>query len=139
MAAAGTFPSQGTITCISGSPNCTAPLVPGSLAANGLQFNPTDIGGYLKRNKYIVVGDILNVNKNFGESFIRSGVWLEHSDTDRHQYSVDLTNGWYNYVNGSGCLYGAPVSARRRANQRRHEPGRHRRELRRQARAFPPG
>ena len=111
MAAAGTFPSQGTVTCVSGSANCTAPLVAGSLAANGLTYNPLGIGGYLKRNKYIAVGDILQVEKDFGESFIRTGVWLEHSDTDRHQYSVDLTNGAYNYVNGSGCLFGSPVAA----------------------------
>jgi iron complex outermembrane receptor protein len=111
MAAAGTFPSQGTITCVSGSANCTAPLVPGSLATNGLSYNPLDIGGYLKRNKYIVAGDILDVEKNFGESFVRAGVWLEHSDTDRHQYSVDLTTGAYNYVNGSGCLFGLPATS----------------------------
>jgi iron complex outermembrane receptor protein len=110
MAAAGTFPSQGTITCNAGSANCTAPLVPGSLASNGLTFNPLGIGGYLKRNKYIVTGDILDVTKSFGNSFVRGGVWLEHSDTDRHQYSVDLTSGAYNYVNGSGCLFGVPVS-----------------------------
>ena len=111
MAAAGTFPSQGTITCVSGSASCTAPLVPGSLASNGLQYNPLDIGGYLKRNKYQVVGDIFELEKAFGagDSFVRTGVWLEHSSTDRHQYSVDLSNGLYNYVNGSGCLFGAPV------------------------------
>lgn len=107
MAAAGTYPSQGTITCTLGSAACTAPLVPGSLAANNLQYNPTDIGGYLKRNKYIAAGDILEVTKNLNSnSFIRGGIWLEHSDTDRHQYSVDLTSGLYNYVNGSGCLFG---------------------------------
>jgi len=111
MAAAGTFPSQGTITCTLGSASCTAPLVPGTLAANNLQFNPTDIGGYLKRNKYIAAGDILEVTKNIGgESFVRGGIWLEHSDTDRHQYSVDFTNGLWNYVNGSGCLFGTPIA-----------------------------
>ncbi|MGA2395967.1 MAG: substrate-binding domain-containing protein [Candidatus Lustribacter sp.] len=107
MAAAGTYPSQGTITCTIGSNACTAPLVPGSLAANNLKYNPTDIGGYLKRNKYIAAGDILEVTKNLtSNDFIRAGVWLEHSDTDRHQYSIDMTNGLYNYVDGSGCLYG---------------------------------
>jgi iron complex outermembrane receptor protein len=111
MAAAGTFPSQGTITCTTGSASCTAPLVPGALAASGLKYNPLDIGGYLKRNKYEVFGDILELEKAFagGSSFVRTGVWLEHSDTDRHQYSVDVTNGLYNYVDGSGCLFGAPV------------------------------
>ena len=108
MAAAGTYPSQGTITCTLGSNACTAPLVPGSLAANNLHYNPTDIGGYLKRNKYIAAGDILEVTKNINSnSFVRGGIWLEHSDTDRHQYSIDMTNGLYNYVNGSGCLYGS--------------------------------
>lgn len=112
MAAAGAYPSQGTITCIAAAAACTAPLVAGTLAANGLQYNPTDIGGYLKRNKYIAVGDILDLTKNFGsndDDYLRAGVWLEHSDTDRHQYSVDLTTGAYNYVDGTGCLYGGPV------------------------------
>lgn len=112
-AAAGQYPSQGTITCVSTLAACTAPLVAGSLAANGLQYNPTDIGGYLKRNKYIAFGDILELTKNFGGlgSFVRAGVWLEHSDTDRHQYSVDLTDGGqWNYVDGSGCLFGNPVT-----------------------------
>jgi iron complex outermembrane receptor protein len=112
MVTAGTLPSQGTITCAAGSAACTAPLVGGSLAANGLVYNPTNIGGYLKRNKYIAVGDILDVTKSFGASdqnFIRGGIWLEHSSTDRHQYSVDFTTGAWNYVNGTNCLFGNPV------------------------------
>ena len=109
MAAAGQYPSQGTITCIASPAACTAPLTPGSLASNGLKYNPTDIGGYLKRNKYIAFGDILQGTKTFGDSFLRAGIWLEHSDTDRHQYSVDLSDGAYNYVNGSNCLFGTAI------------------------------
>ena len=109
MATAGTLPSQGTITCIAAAAACTAPLAAGTLATNGLVYNPTNVAGYLKRNKYIAVGDIIDVTKNFDKSFIRAGAWLEHSSTDRHQYSVDLTTGAWNYVNGTGCLYGSPV------------------------------
>jgi iron complex outermembrane receptor protein len=110
QAAAGALPSQGTITCIASPAGCTGPLTAGSLASNGLVYNPNNIGGYLKRNKYIAVGDIVDFTKNFDRGYVRAGAWLEHSDTDRHQYSVDLTTGAYDFVNGSGCLYGSAVA-----------------------------
>ena len=38
-------------------------------------------------------GDILRVNKSFEAGTFRTGVWYETSDTDRHQYDLDLTLG----------------------------------------------
>jgi iron complex outermembrane receptor protein len=58
----------------------------------GLPGN-TDIPGIDKQNKYRVYGDIFKANKKIGTSIMRAGFWYESSDTDRHQYDLDLTLG----------------------------------------------
>lgn len=50
-----------------------------------------DIPGIDKRNKYRVYGDIFRINKQFDAGTLRTGLWYEYSDTDRHQYDLDLT------------------------------------------------
>jgi iron complex outermembrane recepter protein len=67
---------------------------PTGLTAPGTKAGPKgnkDIPGIDKRNKYRVKGDILRVNKSFDAGTLRTGVWYETSDTDRHQYDLDLT------------------------------------------------
>jgi iron complex outermembrane recepter protein len=69
---------------------------PTGLTAPGTKAGPKgnqDIPGIDKRNKYRVWGDILRVNKSFEAGTLRTGVWYETSDTDRHQYDLDLTLG----------------------------------------------
>ena len=52
-----------------------------------------DIPGIDKQNKYRVYGSILKATKELTAGQMRVGVWLEKSDTDRHQYDIDLTLG----------------------------------------------
>ncbi len=52
-----------------------------------------NIPGIDKQNKYRVFGAILKGTKQFSMGLLRAGVWLEKSDTDRHQYDIDLTLG----------------------------------------------
>ena len=52
-----------------------------------------NIPGIDKQNKYRVRGDILKVVKQTGMGTARVGIWYEHSDTNRHQYDLDLTLG----------------------------------------------
>ncbi len=52
-----------------------------------------NIPGIDKQNKYRVFGAILKGSKQFSMGLLRAGVWLEKSDTDRHQYDIDLTLG----------------------------------------------
>ncbi len=52
-----------------------------------------DIPGIDKQNKYRVFGAVLKGTKQFSAGLLRAGVWLEKSDTDRHQYDIDVTLG----------------------------------------------
>ncbi|MDL2354567.1 MAG: TonB-dependent receptor [Pseudomonadota bacterium] len=52
-----------------------------------------DIPGIDKQNKYRVYGDIFKLSKAWQAGVARAGVWYEQSDTDRHQYDLDLTLG----------------------------------------------
>lgn len=52
-----------------------------------------DIPGIDKQNKYRVYGDIFKATKKLAAGLARVGVWLETSDSDRHQYDLDLTLG----------------------------------------------
>ncbi len=52
-----------------------------------------DIPGIDKQNKYRVYGDIFKLSKKLDSGIVRTGFWLETSDTDRHQYDLDLTLG----------------------------------------------
>jgi iron complex outermembrane recepter protein len=97
------LPSSGTLTCNAGLSvsQCANGIANGT--NSDFTFNPDDIAGYLKRNKYFVVGDILEAKKTFSSGFIDAGVWLEHSSTDRHNYNIDLNNGEWDYAAGNGC------------------------------------
>lgn len=69
---------------------------PTGATAPGTKVGPAgnkDIPGIDKRNKYRVYGDIFRLNKQFDAGVLRTGVWYEYSDTDRHQYDLDLTLG----------------------------------------------
>jgi len=54
------------------------------------------IPGIDKQNQYRVNGAIVNLSKGFDDMGIaRTGLWYEHSNTDRHQYDLDLTNNTF--------------------------------------------
>jgi iron complex outermembrane receptor protein len=97
------LPSSGTLTCNAGLTvsQCSNGIANGTNA--DFTFHPNDIGGYLKRNKYFVVGDIFEAKQTFHDGFINAGVWLEHSSTDRHNYDIDMNNGTWDYAAGNGC------------------------------------
>ena len=52
-----------------------------------------DIPGIDKQNKYRAYGDIFKASKTWNAGTARVGMWYEKSDTDRHQYDLDLTLG----------------------------------------------
>jgi iron complex outermembrane receptor protein len=97
------LPSSGTLTCNPSlsAASCAAALTSGTNSA--FTANPNDIAGYLKRNKYIVVGDVVDATYDFQSGFVKAGIWLEHSSTDRHNYDIDLTTGQWDYAAGNGC------------------------------------
>jgi len=66
-----------------------------SIALNG------NIPGIDKQNKYRVIGDILKLTKQMDTGLVRVGLWYETSDTDRHQYDIDLTTGGFNRKEGT--------------------------------------
>ncbi|GAB3452964.1 TonB-dependent receptor [Massilia terrae] len=69
---------------------------PTGATAPGTKIGPAgnkDIPGIDKRNKYRVYGDIFRLNKRLDAGTFRTGLWYEYSDTDRHQYDLDLTLG----------------------------------------------
>lgn len=97
------LPSSGTLTCNPGLTvsQCESGIASGTNA--DFTFNPNDIAGYLKRNKYFVAGDIFEARRTIPDGFINAGIWLEHSSTDRHNYDIDLNNGSWDYAAGNGC------------------------------------
>jgi iron complex outermembrane receptor protein len=56
----------------------------------------TVIPGIDKQNKYRVWGDIFKAVKQGDSGQLRTGVWLESSTTDRHQYDINVMNLAYN-------------------------------------------
>jgi iron complex outermembrane receptor protein len=52
-----------------------------------------NIPGIDKQNQYRVYGGIFKATKEFTAGLLRVGLWTEKSDTDRHQYDLDLTLG----------------------------------------------
>ncbi len=52
-----------------------------------------NIPGIDKQNQYRVYGGIFKATKEFTAGLLRVGLWSEKSDTDRHQYDLDLTLG----------------------------------------------
>jgi iron complex outermembrane receptor protein len=90
---------MGTTSGTNADPRRTAPsgtyVTAKSIALNG------NIPGIDKQNKYRVIGDIFKATKQFDAGLIRAGLWYESSDTDRHQYDLDLTTGGYNRKEGT--------------------------------------
>ena len=69
---------------------------PTGATAPGTKAGPAgnkDIPGIDKQNKYRTYGDIFKVSKKMAAGTARMGFWYETSDTDRHQYDLDLTLG----------------------------------------------
>ena len=69
---------------------------PTGLTAPGTKIGAVgnkNIPGIDKQNKYRVYGGIFKATKEFAAGLLRVGVWTEKSDTDRHQYDIDLTQG----------------------------------------------
>jgi iron complex outermembrane recepter protein len=66
-----------------------------SVALNG------HIPGIDKQNQYRVIGNVLKATKDFEAGLLRTGVWYETSNTDRHQYDLDLSTGQYNRIEGT--------------------------------------
>jgi len=90
---------MGTTSGTTADPRRTAPagkyVTAKSIALNG------NIPGIDKQNKYRVIGDIFKATKQLDSGLIRAGLWVEQSDTDRHQYDLDLTTGGYNRKEGT--------------------------------------
>ncbi len=73
----------------------TGKTAPGTkVAVNGVTVaKASDIPGIDKQNKYRVYGGMFQAEKQVSAGLLRAGLWVEHSDTDRHQYDLDLTLG----------------------------------------------
>lgn len=56
-------------------------------------YNPDDIGGYNKDNRYRVYGNIIRLNKDWSFGTLKVGALVEGSNTDRHNILFDLTTG----------------------------------------------
>jgi len=68
----------------------TGKTAPGTVA--GPKGNK-NIPGIDKQNKYRTWGDIFKLSKEMEIGTFRTGFWYETSDTDRHQYDLDLSLG----------------------------------------------
>jgi iron complex outermembrane receptor protein len=69
---------------------------PTGATAAGTKVGPVgnkDIPGIDKQNQYRAYGDIFKAIKTWEAGTARIGFWYEQSDTDRHQYDLDLTMG----------------------------------------------
>jgi len=70
---------------------------PTGKTAPGTKAGPAgnkNIPGIDKQNKYRVYGGIFKGEQTLGNvGLLRAGLWLDQSDTDRHQYDLDLTQG----------------------------------------------
>ncbi|MCG2585786.1 TonB-dependent receptor [Massilia sp. TS11] len=69
---------------------------PTGASAPGTKAGPAgnkNIPGIDKQNKYRVYGDLFKLTQTLRWGLLRGGVWLEHSNTDRHQYDIDLSLG----------------------------------------------
>ena len=73
----------------------TGLTAPGTkVAVNGVTVSKaSDIPGIDKQNKYRVYGGMFQAEKQVSAGLLRAGLWAERSDTDRHQYDLDLTLG----------------------------------------------
>lgn len=69
----------------------------------------TVIPGIDKQNKYRVWGDTFKVTKQLDAGQLRTGVWLESSTSDRHQYDINVINMAYNGI--EKAVAGVPANA----------------------------
>jgi iron complex outermembrane receptor protein len=69
----------------------------------------TVIPGIDKQNKYRVWGDIFKAIKQLDAGQLRTGVWLESSTSDRHQYDINVLNG--SYLGKEKAIAGVPATA----------------------------
>lgn len=59
----------------------------------GFGHPATDIAGRLSATKYRTVGNILQLERAFGNQTLRGGLWLEHSGLNGTRNALDLTAG----------------------------------------------
>ena len=62
-----------------------------SSAYSGAKVPAGGVIGYDKLNHYRVTGDIFKATKQLDAGLLRAGVWIERSDSNRHQWGLDLT------------------------------------------------
>ena len=62
---------------------------------SGAKVAAGGILGYDKLNHYRVTGDIFKATEHFDAGLLRAGLWMEHADTDRHQYGMDISKMTY--------------------------------------------
>ncbi len=67
------------------NPNTSAPNI------TTAPQSASDIGGYNKLNDYHVYGDIFRLNKDFSFGTLKVGGLVEGSQTERHNWFIDLT------------------------------------------------
>jgi iron complex outermembrane receptor protein len=60
---------------------------------SGYGLTATDIAGRLSTNRYRTVGNILQLERRFGEHTVRGGLWLEHTAQVATRNALDLTTG----------------------------------------------
>ena len=69
---------------------------PTGLSKPGTKAGPAgnaDIPGIDKQNQYRVYGGMFKAEQVLAAGLLRAGLWVEHSDTNRHQYDIDLSLG----------------------------------------------
>lgn len=59
-------------------------------ALSSAQILAGGVLGYDKLNHYRVTGDMFKATEQFDAGLLRAGLWVEHADTKRHQYGLDL-------------------------------------------------
>ena len=69
----------------------------------------TVIPGIDKQNQYRVWGDTFKATKQLDAGQIRTGVWLESSKSDRHQYDINVLNMAYSGI--EKAIPGVPANS----------------------------
>jgi len=70
------------------------------------------IPGYDKLNQYDVYGNIFKATKKLDSGLLRAGIWYETSNTNRHQYDLDMTTGAYNQIEKQAFVGNLPGTDR---------------------------
>ena len=90
--------------------------------ANGTKAAATgnkDVPGYNKLNSYRVNGDIFKITNKMEAGLLRAGVWLEHSNTNRHTFDLDWT---LNLPNPKEATAPKNVAYDQRSSWRQYQP-----------------